>query len=888
MSANCVYAGEHDNRLKELNGHHITPMKHFDKAMFNYSINGNKNIKTNVKSNIAWSVENKKILLKTPHGNHTTVSLQIPYNVIAPYIVNDEIKITHRTDDGVVDATWVQKIINDDGFVYLDSLPFSEIIIGGFTGTYAKTTIGVENLSAIQLGQTINTSMIDSVTVDMNDVGINVFNASGAPGSVYSPNTTLSTVNSVINGNTLSAAQLKACNNLAVDPDAKTILDEFQVVNTNTSNGAPLTLDSCNSESGWALADGLGSGLSFSSDGSKVIVTGTTNSNGFMVISKTITAKNLTAYPFGIIQFECNRSGSAYIAIGSGTSPTFVYPRWVDKSCTAITANTPASIVVPLKAPANSNSANSNPGVLSGSVAWNNTTYFRMGVHLPLYPNTTIMFSISDISADVGKPCYVEIQTPDNLAEDSSLQLQTWDSTLGTPAYTTIGDFKLNQTYSEVGTPVSANWKLLDGTKLDDVFGDGTGVIYPKGKSDATVTGSDGSSYTYTNNSTGSLYKIGLFVKLPPSDNNRTNFSKFRFRTTLYENLSAPGTTYTVNNTQLVNATYLSGSRLVGYFNNPLMYDTRYAFATNGNTTYTSWNNTSSGRIELHNSPTDADLTHINVLLPQFILANGVSLYNTSLVYTPTVTVAYSENTTLVTENPSTGDYTLNISFMPSSSYPSGELTYTTDELAVPYTGNLDMESNDDSASITYNSTDHKFKILTDSLIAGQIYSYNISMYWANQPSASFEVSGDDGQCPYKVKFTDTSTDYPISWMWDFGDGTISTDQNPTHTYNNVGVYTVALTVTNPAGSDVITQTDAISVTPTDEMRTRGIANNTWMNSVILIVAVMLIIACGMLIQIIRGGADYTMIVNYSITLMIVTLVIVAGYGLLSSLSLLI
>ncbi|MDX1417208.1 MAG: Calx-beta domain-containing protein, partial [Candidatus Promineifilaceae bacterium] len=47
----------------------------------------------------------------------------------------------------------------------------------------------------------------------------------------------------------------------------------------------------------------------------------------------------------------------------------------------------------------------------------------------------------------------------------------------------------------------------------------------------------------------------------------------------------------------------------------------------------------------------------------------------------------------------------------------------------------------------------------------------------------------------------------------DFGDGGSSTAPNPSHTYNTPGTYSVALTVTNSAGSDTLTETDYIVVT---------------------------------------------------------------------------
>jgi uncharacterized repeat protein (TIGR01451 family) len=82
-------------------------------------------------------------------------------------------------------------------------------------------------------------------------------------------------------------------------------------------------------------------------------------------------------------------------------------------------------------------------------------------------------------------------------------------------------------------------------------------------------------------------------------------------------------------------------------------------------------------------------------------------------------------------------------------------------------------------------------------------------------PVADFTADNTSGSDSLTVKFTDTSENYPTSWLWDFGDGTTSTEQNPTHTYTTPGVYTVKLTASNLAGNDTMTKTDYITVLDT-------------------------------------------------------------------------
>jgi PKD repeat protein len=91
---------------------------------------------------------------------------------------------------------------------------------------------------------------------------------------------------------------------------------------------------------------------------------------------------------------------------------------------------------------------------------------------------------------------------------------------------------------------------------------------------------------------------------------------------------------------------------------------------------------------------------------------------------------------------------------------------------------------------------------------------YNASAGQVVAPVADFVGTPTTVVVGNTVAFTDLSTNSPTSWNWQFSGGTpaTSTVQNPTITYNTVGVYPVTLTATNSAGNDVETKTSYITV----------------------------------------------------------------------------
>ncbi len=104
-----------------------------------------------------------------------------------------------------------------------------------------------------------------------------------------------------------------------------------------------------------------------------------------------------------------------------------------------------------------------------------------------------------------------------------------------------------------------------------------------------------------------------------------------------------------------------------------------------------------------------------------------------------------------------------------------------------------------------YNAPGNYYVTMTMYYGNGDSCSYGQYIYVPNDSinyplcQAAFYYYMDSGQTS-NYQFLDYSSYTPISWEWDFGDGTTSTLQNPTHTYNNLGTWTVCLTTTDANG----------------------------------------------------------------------------------------
>ncbi len=80
-------------------------------------------------------------------------------------------------------------------------------------------------------------------------------------------------------------------------------------------------------------------------------------------------------------------------------------------------------------------------------------------------------------------------------------------------------------------------------------------------------------------------------------------------------------------------------------------------------------------------------------------------------------------------------------------------------------------------------------------------------------PVVNFTADTTVGPEDLQVHFTDQTSGHVRSWEWDFGDDDTSTQENPNHTYDEDGYYTVSLTVYGGGGEGTETKTNYIHVT---------------------------------------------------------------------------
>ena len=169
--------------------------------------------------------------------------------------------------------------------------------------------------------------------------------------------------------------------------------------------------------------------------------------------------------------------------------------------------------------------------------------------------------------------------------------------------------------------------------------------------------------------------------------------------------------------------------------------------------------------------------------------------------------VQYPDNLVNMFFTPSTGFAPLNMVFRDTITLPFTKLIWNFGD-GITYTGHNPSHVYSSPGSYTISLTVYFDSFQYPTIITRQVTVLDPALL----PIADFTADVVTGQPPLSVRFTDTSSNNPTSWLWDFGDGGTSTEKNPVHAYSYPGEYTVKLTATNSIGPNTVTKPAFIHV----------------------------------------------------------------------------
>ena len=132
----------------------------------------------------------------------------------------------------------------------------------------------------------------------------------------------------------------------------------------------------------------------------------------------------------------------------------------------------------------------------------------------------------------------------------------------------------------------------------------------------------------------------------------------------------------------------------------------------------------------------------------------------------------------------------------------------------------ISSSTDTDVFNVNFNTTG-SIPITLTGTFENCIESVTHNIYIFQEPNVDFMLMPGRQCVPFSANFVDlSSSETPILYNWDFGDGNTSTEQNPIHVYTQIGQFPVTLSITTSdgcVGTFTITKVDLVDVHPKPE-----------------------------------------------------------------------
>jgi PKD repeat protein len=538
---------------------------------------------------------------------------------------------------------------------------------------------------------------------------------------------------------------------------------------TNTSNNATSYL--------WNFGDNQTStqtnpSHTYAADGTYTVTLSATNACGTVTFSKTITivtppTAGFTATPTSgcaslTVQFTNTSSPNA-------TSWNWQFPGGTPSSSTAqnptVVYNTPGTYSVTLTA---SNSAGSNTATQTNLITVNTT------------PTAGFNFSTNGLTASFTNSSTNATSYSWNFGDGGT-------STQTNPSHTYAAD----GTYTVTLSATNACGTVTTTKTVT--------IVTPPvaGFSAAPTSGCAPLSVQFTNTSSANATSWNWqFPGGTPSSSTAQNPTVVyntpgTYSVTLTASNSAGSNTATQTNLVVVNTTPTAGfssstNGLTASFTN-----------TSTNATSYSWNFGDGG------TSTQTNPSHTYAADGTYTVTLSATNACGTTTFTQNVVIITAPNAGF-TANSTTGCAALTVQFQDLSSSNSTTWNWS-------FPGGTPSSSTQENPLVVYNTPGVYDVSLTVTNSAGTTSTFTQTNFITvlGTPTTSFSSSVNG----VTVSFTNTSQN-ATSYLWDFGDGSTSSEANPTHTYLDGGTYTVTLSATNICGTTTSTQQVTVESAP--------------------------------------------------------------------------